>query len=88
VSAQLERIQPVFSVARWLFLFVGLLHLVPFWFFYRNTVPTKRKWGVIAELKEAQVRKVSPCSKEALQLEAFVEDSGMTQDVTPEAPTK
>ncbi|MEK6337495.1 MAG: hypothetical protein AABM67_21435 [Acidobacteriota bacterium] len=88
VSFRLERIQSVFSVARWLFLIVGFLHLVPLWFFYRNTVPTKKKWDVIAKLKEAQAHKVSPCSKEVLHLQEFVENSGVAQRVIPETPTE
>lgn len=75
VSEQLVRIQSVFSMAKWLFLVVAILHFVPLWFFYHNTTPTKQRWEAIVELKQAQANNLSPSSTEALELQALVEDS-------------
>jgi hypothetical protein len=88
VSPQLERIQSVFSWAKVLFVIVAVLHFIPARFFYHNIRPTGQKWQAITELKEAQARNVSACSNEALHLEAFVRNSGMSEHLDLETPTK
>jgi hypothetical protein len=91
VSAQLANVTSVFRTARIFFVLVIGLHFIPISFFWHNTVPTKRRWTAIAELKNAQARSVSPCSPEALQLETFISNSGMTErnvDLEPASEIK
>jgi len=87
VSAQFVHARSVFGIAKLFFVLVGLLHLLPMWFFYRNVGPTKKRWDAIAELKEAQAGNAPPTSAEAIKLKEFLDDTPPVHELEANAET-
>lgn len=46
-----ENIRSTFRLARWIWLFVLLLHSFPIWFFVESVIPVNRQWAALRRLR-------------------------------------